>query len=390
MRVNIKVTLLFSFLLFLLFICHSQNQANSQDFLKKYLNSALIKKGKQYKSDGNYPSAITKFTKSIKKDPENVEAYYQLGLIFEEVMLDYDNAISLYNSVILLSESVKLRDKAISPYDSVILLPEGVKQAGNDEKLNVLNTLITNAKTSIDRAIRKKFESIAKPKIPIYIVVKPFKRILKDPKTKMFSTSKYKPSIHASEFKLLNFSDNWYQMNVPSIGSGWVIGNDVSKIIQKEIEAIETSPEGKVALYGRFVDLYPDCSFAADAKARIDELTFPHAKYDNNIKSLESSNIKNNIVNVEKKVGEIISSQAESSKQSPVYTTKSSIIYHKRNCPELNSNDLVEFESSQKADSADAIPCKHCCNPSPVVEEKILESRGVKPDGCCSKQTIST
>jgi hypothetical protein len=46
-----------------------------------------------------------------------------------------------------------------------------------------------------------------------------------------------------------------------------------------------------------------------------------------------------------------------------VYTTKNSITYHKRNCPELNTNDLIEFKSSQEADSAGAIPCKHC-NPS--------------------------
>ena len=46
-----------------------------------------------------------------------------------------------------------------------------------------------------------------------------------------------------------------------------------------------------------------------------------------------------------------------------VYTTKSSIIYHKRNCPELSTNDLIEFKSSQEADSAGAIPCKYC-NPS--------------------------
>ncbi len=130
-----KASLTLSFLISFLLICLLQNQVNSQDFLKKYLNSSLVKDGKQYKSDGDYPSAIAKFTKSIKKDPSNLEAYYQLGLIFEEIMYDYDKAISLYEKVIILSE--------------------GVKQTGNDEVPKEFNTLIAKTKTSIDRAIKK-------------------------------------------------------------------------------------------------------------------------------------------------------------------------------------------------------------------------------------------
>ena len=38
-----------------------------------------------------------------------------------------------------------------------------------------------------------------------------------------------------------DFSDNWYQVNVPSVGLGWVRGKDVLKIVRKEEEAIEIS-----------------------------------------------------------------------------------------------------------------------------------------------------
>ncbi len=297
-----KASLTLSFLISFLLICLLQNQVNSQDFLKKYLNSSLLKDGKQYMSDGDYPSAITEFTKSIKKDPDNLVAYYQLGRIFEEIMYDYDKAISLYEKVIILSE--------------------GGKQTGNDEVPKEFNTLITNTKTSIDRAIKKKYKAIEKPRIPVYIIVKPYKEILDEPKRS--SSSKYKTASYSSEFMFLSFSANWYQIDISSIGSGWINGNDVLKITQKKKKAVETSPAGKIALYEKFVDQYPDSLFAQTAKdkaddidyrlaseegsvnsysmylrkypdskhakvarSKLDTLTFAQAKYDNNTVSLE-------------------------------------------------------------------------------------------------------
>ena len=43
-----------------------------------------------------------------------------------------------------------------------------------------------------------------------------------------------------------------------------------------------------------------------------------------------------------------------------VYTTKHSNIYHKSNCPELGTEDLIEFNSSQQARNAGGKPCKNC------------------------------
>lgn len=263
MKIHIKTSTILSFLLFLLLIFHSQNQANSQGFLKKYLNSSLIQDGKQLKADGDYPTAIKKFTKSIKKEPGDLEAYYQLGLIFEEVLQDYDKAISLYKNVISLSE--------------------GVKPVGTDEELKEFDALITNTRESLNRAIGQKFESIEKPKIPVYIMVKPYKTIRKEPK--MISFSLHKTTSYASEFKLLDFNANWYQIHVPSIGSGWVNGKNVMKIILKDKEAMETSPAGKAALYERFENQYPDFRFATDAKDKADSISYQLAKDDDTINS---------------------------------------------------------------------------------------------------------
>jgi outer membrane protein assembly factor BamD (BamD/ComL family) len=271
MKVQIKTSYRLSSLLPFLLICLLQSDVNAQDFLKKFLSNSLIKEGKQIKSDGNYPSAITKFTKSIKREPNNLEAYYQLGLIFEEVMYDFDKAISLYKNVIRLSD--------------------GVKPVGTDEELKEFNSLITNARTSIDRTIGKKFESIEKPKVPVYIMVKPYQKISKEPKLLSFSI--HKTTSYASEFKLLEFSNNWYQINVPSTGKGWVNGKNILKIIQKEEKAIETSPTGKAALYQRFVDQYPDSRFAQNAKDKADDIYYGLAKEEDSINSY-SMYLKNN------------------------------------------------------------------------------------------------
>ncbi len=57
-----------------------------------------------------------------------------------------------------------------------------------------------------------------------------------------------------------------------------------------------------------------------------------------------------------------------------VYTSKTSRIYHSRNCTKLNTNELIEFHSSQEADEAGGIPCKFC-NISSVVEVDTLETK---------------
>ncbi|MBT6225298.1 MAG: tetratricopeptide repeat protein, partial [Candidatus Scalindua sp.] len=107
MKAYIKTLFILSFLSPFLLISISHSHVNAQDFLKKYLSNSSIKSGKQLKADGDYPSAIKAFTKSIKKEPKNLEAHYQLGLIFEEVLYDYDKAISLYKNVIRLSDGIK-------------------------------------------------------------------------------------------------------------------------------------------------------------------------------------------------------------------------------------------------------------------------------------------
>jgi len=77
-----------------------------------------------------------------------------------------------------------------------------------------------------------------------------------------------------------------------------------------------------------------------------------HDKHTSNAKRLEpikQSSSENNIDIAKNKI-----------KQTSVYTTKSSRTYHKRNCSELNTTDLIEFSSPQEAESSGAIPCKNC------------------------------
>ncbi len=241
----------------------SLNNATAQDFLKKFLSNSLIKKGKEFKSDGDYPSAITVFTKSIKKKPENLEAYFELGLLFEEVMYNHDKAISMYKNVITKS-------KAITPTD-------------DDEELKEFNTLNANARKGVDRIIKKKFDSIENPIPTVYIIVKPGKNVFKD--STIFSHRIYKATNQANEFRLLSFKDNWYQINTSSTGLGWVSGKDVLKFIQKEKETIEISLAGKGAQYERFANEYPNSCFASEAKEKAYNIYYKLAKNGDTISS---------------------------------------------------------------------------------------------------------
>ncbi len=258
---RIKTTLIVSVLLPILSICISQNKATAQDFLKKLIKSLPTKNGKELKAKGDYPSAITAFTKSIKKEPENLEAYYQIGLIFEEVMHKYDKAVGMYKNVIALSE--------------------GLTPSGKEEELKEFDTLIANARESIGRVIKKRYESIEKPKVPVYIAVKPDKKVFKEPKK--YSYSIYQTTSHTNEFRLFDFNDDWYQINISSIGLGWVTGKDVLAIIQKEKKATEISLSGKAAQYERFVDLYPNSDFAMNAKEKAHNIYYEIAKQQNTI-----------------------------------------------------------------------------------------------------------
>jgi hypothetical protein len=49
--------------------------------------------------------------------------------------------------------------------------------------------------------------------------------------------------------------------------------------------------------------------------------------------------------------------------KTPVYTAHNSRTYHRSNCPELDTTDVITFTSSQKARECGGTPCKHC-NPS--------------------------
>jgi len=57
-----------------------------------------------------------------------------------------------------------------------------------------------------------------------------------------------------------------------------------------------------------------------------------------------------------------------------VYTSKTSKIYHDRNCHKIETEELIEFSSPQEAEDAGGIPCKHC-NISGVVEENTSEAK---------------
>ena len=75
--------------------------------------------------------------------------------------------------------------------------------------------------------------------------------------------------------------------------------------------------------------------------------------------------IKNTELGRKKKVNSTFNSNS-------LFANKNSRIYHKSNCPKLNTEDLIEFTSSQKAQDAGGIPCEHC-NPSAYVGKNAIK-----------------
>jgi hypothetical protein len=70
----------------------------------------------------------------------------------------------------------------------------------------------------------------------------------------------------------------------------------------------------------------------------------------------------------------------------PVYVSKDLRVYHHdRNCAKLNTDDLIEFASPEKAREAGGIPCEHCAPPAvketlsaPSYQPIDLKNRGVE------------
>jgi hypothetical protein len=63
----------------------------------------------------------------------------------------------------------------------------------------------------------------------------------------------------------------------------------------------------------------------------------------------------------------------------PVYIATDSRAYHyNRNCSDLNTTDLIEFASPQKADDAGAIPCKHCNSSGIIMADKDKQDKQSK------------
>ena len=257
MRPYNKAPLALSILFFVLFSCVQNNHAFAQSFLKGFYSTSLINKGIQHKEEGDYVSAISKFTKSMQTDPNNLEADYQLGLVLEDVLHYYDETISIYYNIIELSKVLKVPN--------------------TEEDQKKMDDLVGNAKKGIDRVLGKKFESLEKPKIPIYIKVKPDRNIAEKPdiiSNSIFNTS----NADSNMFKLESFDENWYRIDVPSVGIGWVNGKDVLEIILREVRDVEFDITEKISDYERFIEQYPDSFYTPDAKERLEGLNFKITK----------------------------------------------------------------------------------------------------------------
>jgi len=84
-----------------------KEEATSSSSSKKELIENLEEVGKFYFLSNKYKEAIKEFEKIIKLDPQNVDAYYNLGLCYESLN-EFDLARQMYQRVLSIDPNYKL------------------------------------------------------------------------------------------------------------------------------------------------------------------------------------------------------------------------------------------------------------------------------------------
>ncbi len=205
---------------------------------------------------GEYPEAITKYYNIIEEKPRNLKAYYNLAIIIEVVLADYNSAILLYDKAISIAEN------------KIAFFNPGQGGEGKGE----LNNLLSKLKKGREEAIQKMFNSIDGITFPRYIVLKPGKSVSSQPFAK---SDKLETSLTDSnnEFQLINLKNNWYHLVLPTGGESWVNGNDVRIIYRNSNERRMTTGKEKAELYKGFTNSFPEHELVKEAVKRMNKLS---------------------------------------------------------------------------------------------------------------------
>jgi tetratricopeptide (TPR) repeat protein len=83
---------------------------------KSFSGRAYCGRGDVYLAKKDYDKAISEYTKAIKLDPKNVDAYYNRALVYE-YKNDYDKAISDYSEVIRLEPNSSAGTEYLGKYE---------------------------------------------------------------------------------------------------------------------------------------------------------------------------------------------------------------------------------------------------------------------------------
>lgn len=76
-----------------------------------------------YTKEGNYQKAIKEFEAVIKANPNDADAYYNLGVIYAEYLNEEEKAIDYFSRYLELAPNDKDADKA----RKYLLLQEAIK-----------------------------------------------------------------------------------------------------------------------------------------------------------------------------------------------------------------------------------------------------------------------
>lgn len=202
---------------------------------------------------GRYPDAITEYYEIIEKDPQNVNAYYNLAVIIELILEDYESSMKFIDKALSIAENKKL----FSLYG----------QEGMDKE-NIDNT-IPKIKARKESLIQKIFNSIEGAIFPRYIVLKTGKTVSTSP----FASNSEKSSISTTktenEIRFIGIKNNLYQVATHSGELAWVKGDNIRLIYQNSNEKVMSTDDEKMARYKDFVNSFIDHKSTLEAKKKI-------------------------------------------------------------------------------------------------------------------------
>ncbi len=202
--------------------------------------------------EGLYPQAITEYYKIIENEPHNFKAYYNLAVLIDVVLGDYENAILM-------------NDKSLSITKNKIAFFYQEEGGISEEEIKDFVSKIETSKKVLTERI---FEVIENPAPQRYIVLKPGKNIASN-----VNKNSNEMKIIQNEFRFLNIKDNRYKIALSDTDSTWISNDYVHLIFHNSNQRTKLTNSAKIEKYKNFMNSFPEHELTVEAEKRVKDLS---------------------------------------------------------------------------------------------------------------------